>query len=99
MALSNAEKQKRWRDKRNALAKLAEAGKAAPAAAARIAKLEKRCKELEAKVEAAMPRATMTAVIKCLHPDQRKNATEKNKDDALRLFTEWMNNAKKAGRG
>ena len=57
MALTNAEKQKRWRDKRNALAKLAEqqqknggyviAGKPTPALKARTTQMQARNKELE----------------------------------------------------
>jgi hypothetical protein len=50
MALTNAEKQRRWRDKRNALAKLAtKYQQQAARLKARIRALEARLAELEAK--------------------------------------------------
>ncbi len=33
--------------------------------------------------------ATQGAIAKCLHPDQRHNATEADKDNAFKLFTAW----------
>jgi hypothetical protein len=36
-----------------------------------------------------MSRATFTAVVKCLHPDQRGKATEQEKTEACGLFTQW----------
>jgi hypothetical protein len=36
-----------------------------------------------------MSRAIYSKVINCLHPDQRDNATEADKNEACGLFTEW----------
>jgi len=44
----------------------------------------------------AMERKTEVAIAKCLHPDQRDNATEADKDEACRLFNAWKDDRKKA---
>ena len=49
-----------------------------------------------------MSRDTSNAVAMCLHPDQRRNATEADKDDAYKLFNAWKddsNRAHRKGRG
>ena len=45
-----------------------------------------------------MPFRTRGAILKVLHPDQRGNATEVDKDEACRLFTSWTGDDNKARR-
>jgi hypothetical protein len=50
------------------------------------------------KTPGAMPFRTRGALMKCLHPDQRGNATEADKDEACKLFTSWTGDSNKARR-
>jgi hypothetical protein len=45
--------------------------------------------EDERKANRQLDFETQSAIAKCLHPDQRANATDAQKDDAFKLFTAW----------
>jgi hypothetical protein len=45
---------------------------------------------------ATMDFATQSAIVKVLHPDQRNNATDADKNDALKRFTSWKADVRKA---
>jgi hypothetical protein len=49
-------------------------------------------------VAGTMPFATMSAITKVLHPDQRANATDADRDTALKAFTAWKADNSKARR-
>jgi hypothetical protein len=42
-----------------------------------------------AEEQGQMKFVTLSALMKCLHPDQRSNATDADRDEAMRLLTEW----------
>ena len=43
-----------------------------------------------------MPLTTFTAVVKCLHPDERDKRTKQQIDEACGLFMEWKKDQDKA---
>ncbi len=45
-----------------------------------------------------LPRATENAIDMVLHPDQRRNATEADKDETYKLWNAWRSSRRKAQR-
>jgi hypothetical protein len=98
MGLSNAERQRRYIRRLKAAA-------VKPTAKLRIRELEAINEELRRKLgvlhrwhqnemrklrdRKKMPDATFRALIKCLHPDQRRRMTPKQIDEACGLLTQW----------
>ena len=62
---------------------------------ATVAEFDRRRKNLD--MDRGLLNSTFRALSKCLHPDQRNNATDADKDQAFRLLTEWRSDNKARG--
>ena len=107
--MTNAERQARWRARHKAeiAALKARATAAVPEVDAlrqELAQSQAKIRALQVQVEelkrgaARKPRAKPSramdnAILRCLHPDQRRNATDADKDEACRLYIEWKRDA------
>src|SRR4051812_47429625 len=93
MAMSDAERQAKYRARKRA--ELEKLRRGAPASSAEVKRLREENERLRAELKAArvkgrdMPRDVFTRLAKCLHPDSRP--TDKQRADAFVALSEWWN--------